>query len=52
MIAVKNVVRWLPAVVAPVLVIGGALAIPAVANAASTPPSRTAQQVLALIAGA
>ncbi|HEY4224955.1 MAG TPA: DUF2092 domain-containing protein [Pseudolysinimonas sp.] len=48
----KNVVRWLPAVVAPVLVIGGALAIPAVANAAAAPPSRTAQQVLALIAGA
>ena len=47
----KNIVRWLPAIVAPVLVVGGALAIPAVANAASTPPSRTAQQVLALIAG-
>jgi outer membrane lipoprotein-sorting protein len=50
-VAVKNMVRWLPAIVAPILVVGGALAIPAVANAASTPPSRTAQQVLALIAG-
>ncbi len=46
----KNVIRWLPAVIVPVLVVGGALAAPAVANAASAPPSRTAQQVLALIA--
>lgn len=46
----KNVIRWLPAVIVPVLVVGGALAAPAVANAASAPPSRTAQQVLALVA--
>jgi outer membrane lipoprotein-sorting protein len=51
-IVVKNSVRWLPAVIAPVLIATGAIAIPAVANAASTPPSRTAQQVLALIAEA
>lgn len=48
----KNSVRWLPAIIAPVLIAAGAIAIPAVANAASTPPSKTAQQVLALIAGA
>ena len=48
----KNSVRWLPAVIAPVLIAAGAIAIPAVANAASTPPSKTAQQVLSLIAGA
>ncbi|MEO6117053.1 MAG: sigma-E factor regulatory protein RseB domain-containing protein [Pseudolysinimonas sp.] len=48
----KNSVRWLPAVIAPVLIAAGAIAIPAVANAASTPPSKTAQQVLTLIAGA
>ena len=48
----KNSVRWLPAVIAPVLIAAGAIAIPAVASAASTPPSKTAQQVLALIAGA
>jgi len=47
----KNV-KWLPALIAPVLVIGAAIAVPAVANAASTPPARSAQQVLALIAGA
>ena len=47
----KNV-KWLPALLAPVLVIGAAVAVPAVANAASTPPDKTAQQVLALIAGA
>ena len=48
----KNSVRWLPAVIAPVVIAAGAIAIPAVANAASTPPSKTAQQVLSLIAGA
>lgn len=48
----KNSLRWLPAVIAPVLIAAGAITIPAVANAASTPPSKTAQQVLALIAGA
>lgn len=47
----KNSVRWLPAVIAPVLIAAGAIAIPAVASAASTPPSKTAQQVLTLIAG-
>ncbi len=47
----NKAVRWLPAIIAPALVVAGAVAIPAVANAASTPPSRTAQQVLALVAG-
>ena len=47
----KNV-KWLPALLAPVLVIGAAIAVPAVANASATPPDKTAQQVLALIAGA
>jgi outer membrane lipoprotein-sorting protein len=47
----KNV-KWLPALLAPVLVIGAAIAVPAVANAASTPPEKTAQQVLALVSGA
>jgi outer membrane lipoprotein-sorting protein len=49
---VKNSVRWLPAVVAPVLIAAAAIAVPAVASASSTPPTRTAQQVLSLIAGA
>ncbi|MEP6843200.1 MAG: DUF2092 domain-containing protein [Pseudolysinimonas sp.] len=48
----NKVVRWLPAIVAPVLIAAGVITIPAVANAASTPPSKTAQQVLSLIAGA
>ena len=47
----KNSARWLPAIIAPVLIAAGAITIPAVANAASTPPSKTAQQVLAMIAG-
>ena len=48
----KNSVRWLPAIIAPVLIAAGAIGIPAVANAASTPPSKTAAQVLSLIEGA
>ncbi len=46
----KNSVRWLPAVIAPALVIGGVLAIPAIASADETPPSKTPQQVLVLVA--
>ena len=46
----KNSVRWLPAVIAPALIIGGVIAIPAIASADETPPSRTAQQVLVLVA--
>ena len=48
----KKSVRWVPALVAPVLVVAGAIAVPAIANAASTPPAKSAQQVLTLIAGA
>ncbi len=44
-------VRWLPALLAPVLVVAGVVAVPAVANAVSNPPSKTAQQVLTLISG-
>jgi len=42
---------WIPAIVAPVAVVAGAIAVPAIANAASPPPERTAAQVLTLIAG-
>lgn len=42
--------RWLPAVVAPALVIGSALAFPAMAGAAVDLPDLTPQQVLALAA--
>jgi outer membrane lipoprotein-sorting protein len=51
-IAVNKTVRWLPAIIAPVLVVAGAIAIPAAANAAPVLPQKTAQQVLAMIAGA
>lgn len=44
----KNV-RWLPALIAPVLVVAGAIAIPAAANAAPSLAPKTPQQVLALI---
>lgn len=48
----KKSVRWLPAVIAPALIVAGAITIPAVANAATTLPDKTPQQVLAMIAGA
>jgi outer membrane lipoprotein-sorting protein len=49
---VKNSLRWLPAVIAPAIVVSGVIALPAIANAVATPPERTAQEVLALIADA
>jgi outer membrane lipoprotein-sorting protein len=42
---------WIPAIVAPVAVVVAAVAVPAVADAASPPPAKTAAQVLSLIAG-
>jgi outer membrane lipoprotein-sorting protein len=46
----KKLSRWLPALVAPALIVGGAIAVPAVASAASQLPSKSPQQVLELIA--
>lgn len=48
----NKTVRWLPAILAPALVVAGAIAIPTAANAAPVLPQKTAQQVLALIVGA
>jgi outer membrane lipoprotein-sorting protein len=42
---------WIPAIVAPVAVVVAAVAVPAIADAASPPPAKTAAQVLTLIAG-
>src|SRR5512138_2022459 len=42
---------WIPAIVAPVAVVAAAIAVPAIADAASPPPVKTAAQVLTLIAG-
>lgn len=44
--------RWLPAIIAPALVVAGAIAIPTAANAAPVLPLKSAQQVLAMIANA
>jgi outer membrane lipoprotein-sorting protein len=41
----------IPAIVAPLAVVVGAVAVPAIANAASPPPAKTPAQVLTLIAG-
>jgi hypothetical protein len=46
----KKPLRWLPAIVAPVLIAAGVFAIPAIADAASAPPARSAAEVLALVA--
>lgn len=42
---------WIPAIVAPVAVVAAVVAVPAIADAASPPPAKTAAQVLTLIAG-
>jgi outer membrane lipoprotein-sorting protein len=42
--------RWIPALAAPVVIVGAALAVPAIASAASPLPSKSPQQVLELIA--
>jgi outer membrane lipoprotein-sorting protein len=41
---------WIPAIVAPVAVVVAVIAVPAIADAASPPPAKTAAQVLTLIA--
>lgn len=46
----KTWLRWLPAALVPVLVVGAALAVPAAAGAAPQLPAKSAQQVLELIA--
>jgi outer membrane lipoprotein-sorting protein len=48
----NKTVRWLPAILAPALVVAGAIAIPTAANAAPVLQQKTAQQVLAMIVGA
>ncbi len=43
--------RWIPAVVAPILVIGSAVALPMAAGAAPSLPEKSAEEVLELVAG-
>jgi outer membrane lipoprotein-sorting protein len=42
---------WIPAILAPAVVVAGGVLIPTIANAATPPPQKTAAQVLTLIAG-
>ncbi|HEY0247275.1 MAG TPA: sigma-E factor regulatory protein RseB domain-containing protein [Gryllotalpicola sp.] len=46
----NKLARWVPAIVAPIAVVGAAIAIPAVASAEGPLPAKTPQQVLELIA--
>jgi outer membrane lipoprotein-sorting protein len=46
----KNVKRWVPAAVVPVVIATAAIALPAAADASPALPEKTAQQVLELIA--
>ena len=46
----NKLTRWVPALAAPVVIIGAAITIPAVASAQGPLPSKTAEQVLALVA--
>jgi len=42
--------RWIPALVAPVVIVGAAIAVPAIASAQGPLPTKTPTQVLALVA--
>lgn len=46
----KKSARWLPALVAPIVVVVGLIAVPAVANASSAIPDKSPSQVLAMMA--
>ncbi len=46
----NKLARWVPALVAPVVIVGAALAVPAIASADGPLPAKTPQQVLALVA--
>jgi outer membrane lipoprotein-sorting protein len=46
----KNLQRWIPAAVVPVVIAAAAVAVPAVANAAPNLPERSPQQLLELVA--
>jgi outer membrane lipoprotein-sorting protein len=46
----NKLTRWLPALIAPVVIVGAAIAVPALASAESPLPAKTPQQVLELIA--
>lgn len=41
---------WIPAIIAPIVVVAGVVAVPAIAAAGSPPPTKTPAQVLTLIA--
>ncbi|MGO4690040.1 LolA family protein [Glaciibacter sp. 2TAF33] len=45
----SKTVRWMPALVVPVVIVSGALVLPLTANAASDLPDKTPQEVLALV---
>ena len=46
----RNIVKWLPAIVVPVVVVAGVIVLPLQAGAASPLPDRSAKQVLLMIA--
>lgn len=49
-VSVRAVTRWMPALVAGVVVAAGAVAVPIAANASAVLPDKTAAQVIALVA--
>jgi len=46
----KNIQRWIPAAVVPVVIATAAIAVPAVANASPSLPEKSPQQLLELVA--
>jgi len=47
----RNIVKWLPAIVVPVVVVAGVIVLPLQAGAAAPLPDRSAKQVLLMVAG-
>jgi len=46
----RNIVKWLPAIVVPAIVVAGVIVLPLQAGAASPLPERSAKQVLLMVA--
>jgi outer membrane lipoprotein-sorting protein len=45
----NKALRWMPALIAPAVIVAGALVLPVTANAASDLPDKTPQEVLAMV---
>ena len=47
----RNIVKWLPAIVVPAIVVAGVIVLPLQAGAAAQLPEKSAKQILVMVAG-